>query len=52
MDIAVKRELVAGRPTMAVYCDGRCVETGLSEERAMALMASLLNDQFMQAHSV
>lgn len=49
MDIAVKRELVAGRPAMAVYCAGRCVEKGLSEQEAMALLASLLNNQFTQA---
>jgi len=45
----MKLETSGGRRSMAVYMDGRCVKSGLSEAEANALVARLLNEQFAGA---
>ena len=46
MAVSMKLETSNGRRSMAVYVDGRCVKSGLTEAEANALVARLLNEQF------
>ncbi|MBZ6078175.1 hypothetical protein [Microvirga puerhi] len=48
-DVSMKREVVAGQPTMAIYVSGRLFRSGLSEQEATSLMAELLNRQYTEA---
>lgn len=45
MDVSINREIVDGRPRMAVHVCACCVRSGLTEQEAVALMAELLNGE-------
>lgn len=49
MDVSMRLESVDGKRGMSVYMSGHRVKSGLSEEEALELMASLLNSQFAEA---
>jgi len=46
MAVSMKLETNKERRSMAVFVDGRCVKSGLTEAEANALVSRLLNEQF------